>query len=57
MTEKTLIQAIEQLTQSVDGLLLELKGMRTHGASAGDFLQAAIEDFQKVVREIKARIT
>jgi hypothetical protein len=51
-----LVQVIEKLEQTVAGLILEVKGMRTHGDSAGYFLQIAVEDLQKTVNELKLAV-
>jgi hypothetical protein len=53
VTDNPLIEAIDRLRNSVDGLVIEVKTMHTHGASAGYFLQCAVEDLQETVNELK----
>lgn len=56
MTDTDLRTALEKLEQTVAGLVLEVKAMRRHGVSAGDFLQIAVEDVQKTLTELKAAV-
>lgn len=56
MTETALRDVLEKLEQTLAGLILEVKGMRTHGASAGDFLQVAVEDVQKALTALKQEV-
>jgi hypothetical protein len=56
MTETSLRDVLEKLEQTLTGLLLEVKGMRTHGDSAGYFLQIAVEDVHKTLQELKVAV-
>ena len=56
MTEKTLKEVLDGVQHSTAGLLLEVKGLRTHMGSSIHFLIIAIEDLQKVIEQIKASI-
>lgn len=48
-----LIDVIVKLEQSVSGLIIEVKGQRTHADSGGYFVQIAVEDLLKAVQELK----
>jgi len=56
VTEKTLKEVLDGVQHSTAGLLLEVKGLRTHMGSSIHFLIIAIEDLQKVIEQIKASI-
>lgn len=44
---------VEKLEHTAAGLILEVKGMRTHTDSTGYFLLIAVEDLLKTVQELK----
>jgi|HubBroStandDraft_6_1064221.scaffolds.fasta_scaffold225558_6 hypothetical protein len=48
-----LIDVVEKLELSVAGLVMEVKGLRTHADSGGYFVQIAAEDLLKAVQELK----
>lgn len=50
---EALIAVVEKLEHTVAGLVLEVKGMRTHTDSTGYFLLIAVEDVLKAVQELK----
>lgn len=56
LVAKTLVTVVTELIHSVEGLVLEVKGMRKHGDSAGYFLQITCEDLLKTAQELKEAI-
>jgi len=42
------------LTTQAKGLRIELEAWRTHSGSQGHFLQMAIEDLEKAVKELRS---
>lgn len=56
MNEKPLREVLDTLQHSVDGLLLEIKGLHTHSGSALYFLQCTAEDLLKTVQDLKATL-
>lgn len=56
MKPGTLVDAVHALTASLEGLRLEVKGLRTYTDSTCEFILCAIGDFEKVLKDIKETV-
>jgi hypothetical protein len=53
---KTLIERIHEVENSINGLRLEVEGLRMHVGSTGEFILMSIEHLTSILDELKAQI-
>ena len=56
MIPKTLIERIHEVENSINGLRLEVEGLRMHVGSTGEFILMSIEHLTSILDELKAQI-
>jgi hypothetical protein len=55
-SEEKLAKEVAKLSELVQGLLIEIRGWRTHTGSTGYFLQVAVEDLHKAVDKLEEAV-
>lgn len=53
---KTLIEVLDGVQGSIEGLRLEVGGLRTHMGSTSHFLIMAVEDLQKLIEQLRRQV-
>lgn len=54
MTDKTMEQVLTEIDNSINGLRLEVEGLRMHTGSTGEFILISLEHLANIVKELKA---
>ena len=54
MTDKTTEQVLTEIDNSINGLRLEVEGLRMHTGSTGEFILISLEHLAHIVKELKA---
>lgn len=56
MNGKPMAQVLEEVENSINGLRLEVEGLRMHTGSTGEFILISLDHLSNIVNELKAAI-
>lgn len=56
MNGKPMAQVLQEVENSINGLRLEVEGLRMHTGSTGEFILISLDHLSNIVNELKAAI-